>query len=53
LKNAIHRLQETLSDAEDESEGQVLGAYNGLDLHPEIARASTALYQDGHYAHAV
>lgn len=36
-----------------ESEGQVLGAYNGLDLHPEIARASTALYQDGHYAHAV
>jgi uncharacterized protein (TIGR02391 family) len=31
----------------------LLRAYQGLDLHPEIARAASKLYQDGHYSNAV
>jgi uncharacterized protein (TIGR02391 family) len=30
-----------------------LRAYDGLELHPEIARAATDLYRNGHYANAV
>ena len=32
---------------------RTLRAYEGLDLHPEIARAATKLFRDGHYANAV
>jgi uncharacterized protein (TIGR02391 family) len=31
----------------------ILRAYEGLELHPEIARAASKLYKDGHYANAV
>jgi uncharacterized protein (TIGR02391 family) len=30
-----------------------LHAYEGLDLHPEIARAAGDLYRGGHYANAI
>lgn len=32
---------------------KILRAYEGLDLHPEIARAASQLYRDGHYANAI
>jgi uncharacterized protein (TIGR02391 family) len=32
---------------------RALRAYQGLNLHPEIARAASNLYQGGHYANAV
>jgi uncharacterized protein (TIGR02391 family) len=31
----------------------VLRAYQNLDLHPEIARAASQLYKNGHYANAI
>jgi uncharacterized protein (TIGR02391 family) len=50
---AIERLQEKAADAEEEASGRALRAYEGLELHPEIARAASNLYRDGHYANAV
>ncbi|HEX3439544.1 MAG TPA: TIGR02391 family protein [Pseudolabrys sp.] len=52
LQTARDILQERLTP--DGAFGnQVLRAYEGLDLHPEIARAASKRYQDGHYADAV
>ncbi len=31
----------------------VMRAYEGLDLHPDIARAASELYRDGHYSNAI
>jgi uncharacterized protein (TIGR02391 family) len=53
LEAAIELLKEKLADAEDDKVGKTLRAYQGLALHPEIARAASALYRDGHYANAV
>jgi uncharacterized protein (TIGR02391 family) len=57
LTRAISSLEEKLSEMEepkpDEPAAKALRAYEGLDLHPEIARAASQLYRDGHYAHAV
>jgi uncharacterized protein (TIGR02391 family) len=53
IQAAIDRLKEKLSDAEDDSSTRTLKAYEGLDLHPEIARASSELYRNGHYANAI
>jgi uncharacterized protein (TIGR02391 family) len=33
--------------------GRSLRAYEGLTLHPEVARAASDLYRNGHYANAV
>jgi uncharacterized protein (TIGR02391 family) len=52
-KDAIKRLGEKAQDAEEEAESKTLKAYEGLDLHPEIARAANDLYRDGHYANAI
>lgn len=32
---------------------RAIRAYSNLDLHPEIARAASGLYHDGHYANAI
>ncbi len=32
---------------------RAIRAYSNLDLHPEIARAASDLYRDGHYANAI
>ena len=40
-------------DEADTEEGKILRAYQGLDLHPEIDRAASKLYVDGHYANAI
>lgn len=53
LADAIKRLQERAADAEDDTSSRTLAAYRGLDLHPEIARAASQLYSDGHYANAI
>ncbi len=41
-----------LKDGEG-SVARALRAYNELALHPEIERAASALYRDGHYSNAV
>ncbi|MGV1013943.1 MAG: TIGR02391 family protein [Methyloceanibacter sp.] len=51
LKTAISMLREQLEDLG--GRGRALRAYEGLDLHPEIDRAASALYRDGHYANAI
>jgi uncharacterized protein (TIGR02391 family) len=50
---AIERLEERLTDSDEDETGKSLRAYEGLTLHPEIARAANDLYHDGHYANAV
>jgi Protein of unknown function (Hypoth_ymh) len=42
-----------LADSGDTAAARAVTAYSGLDLHPEIARAASKLYQDGHYSTAV
>ena len=54
LNQAIRFFEEKLADhVGGNSAGQILRAYEGLDLHQEIARAASKLYRDGHYANAV
>ena len=53
IQAAIDRLTERLSDAEADSSARTLKAYEGLDLHPAIAHASSELYRNGHYANAI
>lgn len=44
---------ETLEDAGITGSLKPIKAYEGLELHPVIAKASSNLYKDGHYANAV
>jgi uncharacterized protein (TIGR02391 family) len=53
IEAAIKWLNEKLADAEEDAAGKTLRAYQGLALHPEIAKAASKLYLDGHYANAV
>ena len=54
LQTAIDVMRERLDDVSSGSEsGRPLRAYEGLDLHPEISRAASDLYRDGHYANAI
>lgn len=46
-------LRERIDPDDAAGPSRVLRAYEGLELHPEIARASSKRYQDGHYADAV
>lgn len=46
-------LKERIGTGDSSGLNRVLRAYEGLELHPEIARASSKRYQDGHYADAV
>jgi uncharacterized protein (TIGR02391 family) len=45
--------EERLQSAPASLTVRALRAYQGLDLHPEIERASGDLYRDGHYANAI
>ena len=45
--------EEELADAGVAGPARALKAYEGLDLHPAIERASGQLYRDGHYANAI
>lgn len=53
LNSAISILTERLEDAGETAATRAITAYRGLDLHPEIARAASKLYSDGHYANAI
>jgi uncharacterized protein (TIGR02391 family) len=53
LNSAISVLKERLEDSGETVAARAVSAYKGLDLHPEIARAASRLYHDGHYANAV
>lgn len=44
---------EELDDAGQTSSGRTLRAYEGLELHQAIERASGQLFRNGHYANAV
>ena len=53
LLSAIKRLKEKQEDADDDTSAKTLRAYEGLELHPEIAHAASDLYRNGHYANAI
>lgn len=53
IRTAIDLLKEQVEDSGDTSSGRVVRAYDGLELHPEIARAASKLFKDSHYANAV
>lgn len=53
ISTQIEILKEQVSVSSDEPAGRTIRAYEGLDLHKEIARAASKLYKDGHYASAV
>lgn len=53
LKTVIELLQEKLSDGNDSPETKARRAFGDLALHPEIARACSKLFEDGHYAASV
>jgi uncharacterized protein (TIGR02391 family) len=53
LDSALLMLKERMGDSEEDAGSRSIRAYGDLDLHIEIARASSKLYQDGHYANAV
>ncbi len=53
VADAIKRLSEWAADADDDASSRIMRAYEGLDLHPEIARAASELYANKHYANAI
>lgn len=57
LDAAIQQLEQDLAylnePPSDDPAAIALRAYEGLDLHAEIARAVSGLFRDGHYANAV
>jgi len=53
LEQAVRTLEEELDDLGESASGRALQAYEGLDLHAEIERASGKLYRGGHYANAI
>jgi len=53
LKTIIELFEEKLVDSDETPETRAARAFGDLDLHPEVARAVTKLFQDGHYANAV
>lgn len=53
LNTVLEIFQEKIGDDNSGGISQVIRAYKGLELHPEIARRASKLYLDGHYADAV
>lgn len=53
LESALSIMKERMGDSGEDAASRSIRAYAGLDLHMEIARAATKLYQDGHYSNAV
>lgn len=53
LTTLVESLEEQIGADEESSSARAIRAYGGLELHPEIERAASKLYQDGHYANAV
>ena len=53
VEAAIARLKEKEIDSATDSSDNIIRAYEGLNLHPEIANAASDLYLNGHYSNAV
>jgi Protein of unknown function (Hypoth_ymh) len=53
VETIIELFQEKLDDSGETADGRALRTLENLDLHPEIADASNALFKGGHYANAV
>jgi len=53
LGTIVTLLEEKLGDESQDITNRARRAFSQLDLHPEIARAVTKLFEDGHYANAV
>lgn len=53
LGNIVEHFEEEIGDTGGTPASRAMKAYEGLDLHPEIARAASQLYKDGHYANAI
>ena len=53
LQTLLDLLEEKAGEANVDTTAKLLRAYEGLELHPEIARAASTLYRNGHFANAV
>jgi uncharacterized protein (TIGR02391 family) len=53
LHDIVEYFEEEIGDVAGTPASRAMKAYEGLDLHPEIARAASQLYKDGHYANAI
>ncbi len=53
LQTIIELFNEKLEDGGESPASKARRAFGDLDLHPEIARACSKLFSDGHYAEAV
>ena len=53
LSQEVALLKEQLGDDGSGPADRAIRAYRNLDLHPEIERAASDLYRDGHYANAI
>lgn len=53
LKTVIELFEEKLGGLTESPNGRALRALGELDFHPEIERAISKLFRDGHYANAV
>jgi uncharacterized protein (TIGR02391 family) len=53
LRTIIELLHEKLADGGETPASRAKRAFGDLDLHSEIARACTKLFENGHYAEAV
>ena len=53
LRTIIELFQEKLAEGGESPEGRARRAFGDLGLHPNIARATAKLFEDGHYANAV
>ncbi len=53
LETLLSLFEEKLGGAEEDLATRARRAFGDLTLHPELARAVTTLFADGHYANAV
>lgn len=53
FQTIIDLFDEKLQDTAESPSGRAVRAFGDLDLHPEISRAVSKLFRDGHYANAV
>jgi uncharacterized protein (TIGR02391 family) len=53
LSQEVALMKEQLGDSVSGPAERAIRAYGNLDLHPEVARAASELYRDGHYANAI
>jgi len=53
LSQAVRQLEEAIGDSSESPDPRAGRAFEQLDLHPEIARGASALFQGGRYTEAI